>query len=82
MGDLPRASRGFRFLFVAIDTFTKWMEAMLVVNITQDTSVKFLQSILYRFGVLRWVLTDNGTQFKGTKFARCCADFGIHHQAS
>jgi transposase InsO family protein len=79
---LTRASGGFRFLFVAIDTFTKWMEAMSVVNITQDAAVKFLQSIIYRFGVSKWVLTDNETQFKGTKFLRCCTDFGIHHQAS
>jgi transposase InsO family protein len=45
-------------------------------------AVKFLQSIIYRFGVPKWVLTDNGTQFKGAKFTRCCTDFGIHHQAS
>jgi transposase InsO family protein len=82
MSILPRASRGFRFLFIAIDTFTKWMVAMSVVNITQDAAVKFLQSIIYRFGVTKWVLTDNGTQFKGAKFARCCTDFGISHQAS
>jgi hypothetical protein len=25
---------------------------------------------------------DNGIQFKGAKFLRCCADFGIHHQPS
>jgi transposase InsO family protein len=25
---------------------------------------------------------DNGTQFKGSKFLRCSADFGIHHQPS
>jgi hypothetical protein len=36
VGVLPRAPGGFRFLFVAIETFTKWMEAMLVVNITQE----------------------------------------------
>jgi hypothetical protein len=34
------------------------------------------------FGVPKWVLMDNGTQFKGTKFARCCANFGIHRQVS
>jgi transposase InsO family protein len=28
------------------------------------------------------VLTDNGTQFKGAKFLRCCADFEIYHQPS
>jgi hypothetical protein len=61
MGILPRAPVGFRFLFVAIDTFTKWMEVMLVVNITQDIAVKFLQSIIYKFSVPKWVLTYNGT---------------------
>jgi hypothetical protein len=32
VGILPRAPGGFRFLFVTIDTFTKWMEAMPVVK--------------------------------------------------
>jgi hypothetical protein len=67
---LPRAPGGFRFLFVVIDTFTKWMDAMLVINITHDVAVKFLQSIIFRFGIPKWVLIDNGTQFKGAKFAR------------
>jgi transposase InsO family protein len=79
---LPRALGGFRFLFVAINTFTKWMEAMLVVNITQDAVVKFLQSINYKFGVPKWVLTNNGSQLKGAKFTRCCTYFDINHQAS
>jgi hypothetical protein len=61
VGIIPRAPRGFRYLFIGVDTFTKWMEAMPAVNITQDTSVKFLQSIVYRFGVPRRVLIDNGT---------------------
>jgi hypothetical protein len=79
---LRRAQGGFRFLFIGIDTFTKWMEATLVVNITQEAAVKFLQSIIYMFGVPKIVLTDNETQFKGAKFLRCCADFEIHHQPS
>jgi hypothetical protein len=79
---LSRAPRGFRFLFVGIDTFTKWMEPTPVVNITQEAAVKFLKSIIYRFGVPKKVLTDNETQFKGAKFLRYCADFRIHHQPS
>jgi hypothetical protein len=31
---LPKAQGGYMLPFVAIDTFTKWMETMLVVNIT------------------------------------------------
>jgi transposase InsO family protein len=69
-------------LFIAIDMFTKWIEVMPVVNITQEAVVKFLQSIIYRFGVPQRVLIANETQFKGAKFVRCCADFVIHHQPS
>jgi transposase InsO family protein len=58
------------------------MQVMPVVNITQAAVVMFLQSIIYMFGIPRWVLTYNGTQFKGAKFIRCCVDFGIHHQPS
>jgi transposase InsO family protein len=82
VGILPRAPGGFRFIFVGVDTFTKWMEATLVVNITQEAAAKFLQNIIYRFGVPKRVLTDNGTQFKGAKFLKCCTDFGIDHQPS
>jgi transposase InsO family protein len=62
--------------------FTKWMDAMPVVNITQEAAVKFLQSIIYMFGIPIRVLTDNKTQFKGAKFVRCYVDFDIHHQPS
>jgi hypothetical protein len=51
MDILPRAPRGFTFLFIAIDMFTKWMEAMPVMNVTQEAAVKLLQSIIYRFDV-------------------------------
>jgi hypothetical protein len=52
---------GFRFLFIVIDTFTKWIEAMPVANITQEAAVKFRQSIIYKFDVPRRVLIDNET---------------------
>jgi hypothetical protein len=82
VGILPRAPGGFRYLFIGVDRFTKWMEVMPAVNITQDAAVKFLQSIIYRFDMPRRVLTDNRTQFNGAKFARCCIEFGIQHQPS
>jgi hypothetical protein len=53
MGALPRAPGRFIFMFIVVDTFTKWMEARPVENITQEVAVKFLQSIMYRFGVPR-----------------------------
>ena len=35
LGPFPRAVGGYRFLYVAIDKFTKWPEVTPVVNITK-----------------------------------------------
>jgi hypothetical protein len=64
VGILPRAPGSFKYLFIGINTFTKRMEVVPVVNITQEATIKFLQSIIYKFSVLKRVLADNGTQFK------------------
>jgi hypothetical protein len=63
---------------VAIDTFTIWIEAEPVINIMQGTTVKFLKKIIFRFGVPRWVLMDNDTQFKSKEFKPCCTDVTSH----
>jgi hypothetical protein len=68
LGPFPRAVGEYRYLYVAIDKFTKWPEATLVVNITKASATAFLRSIVCRFGVLNRVITDNGTQFTSQYF--------------
>jgi hypothetical protein len=46
LGPFPRTVGGYRYLFVAIDKFTKWLEATPMVNITQSAAVAFLKSIV------------------------------------
>jgi hypothetical protein len=72
LGPFPRAVGGYRYLFVAIDKFTKWPEATPVVNITQSAVVAFLKSIVCRFGVPSGIITDNGTQFTSRVFQEYC----------
>jgi transposase InsO family protein len=76
LGPFPRAVGGYRFLFVAIDKFTKWPGATPVVNITQGAAVSFLRSIVYRFGVPSGIITDNGTQFTSRLFQEYCEGIG------
>jgi hypothetical protein len=76
LGPLPWAVGGYRFLFVAIDKFTKWPEATPVVSITQGAAVAFIKSIVYRFGVPSRIITDNGTQFKSWLFQEYCEGIG------
>src|SRR3954469_8455941 len=52
IGKLPKSSNGSHiYLLVAVDKFTKWIEAMTVTNQKGKTAVKFFESIVYRFGV-------------------------------
>jgi transposase InsO family protein len=76
LGPFPRAIGGYRYLFFAIDKFTKWPEATPVVNITQGAAVAFLKSIVCRFGVLNRIITDNGTQFTSRIFQEYCEGIG------
>jgi transposase InsO family protein len=78
LGPFPRAVGGNRFLFVAIDKFTKWPEATPVVNITQGAAITFLKLIVCRFRVPSRIITDNGTQFTSRIFQEYCEDIGIH----
>ncbi|XP_070020338.1 uncharacterized protein [Nicotiana sylvestris] len=49
----PKASNGHRFTLVAIDYFTKWVEAITLKAVTKKVVVDFVHSnIICRFGVL------------------------------
>src|SRR6185437_7825902 len=77
-GAVPPGRRRYRFLYVAIDKFTKWPEVTPVVNITKKLAVAFLKSIVCRFGVPNRIIADNGTQFKSRLFQEYCEDIDIH----
>jgi hypothetical protein len=76
LGPFPRAVDGYCFLFIAIDKFTKWLEATPMVSITQGAAVAFLKLIVCRFGVPSYIITDNGTQFKSRLFQEYCEGIG------
>jgi transposase InsO family protein len=77
MGPFPHAVRGYRFLYVVIDKFTKWPEATPVVKINKQSTVKFIKSIICRFGVPNRIIIDNGSQFTSGAFQGFCEDLGI-----
>ena len=57
------------FLLVAINYFTKWVEAEPLIVITEDKIQTFVwKNIVYRFGILRTIISDNGYQIDSRKF--------------
>lgn len=68
LGPFPKASASRRFLLVAIDYFTKWVEIMPLVNIANSNVKTFLwENIVTRFGIPKILVADNGSQFKSRK---------------
>ena len=64
VGPFPKAPGNKRYLLVATDYFTKWVEAEPLANIRDVDVKKFLwRSIVTRFGVPHTLISDNGLQF-------------------
>jgi hypothetical protein len=61
---LPKTYNGNRYILVAIDHYFKWCEANTVVNHDAKTATRFLEDeIIFRFGVPKCVLTNNGYEW-------------------
>ena len=48
-------------LLVAVDKFTKWIEAKPIKKLNGPTAVTFITDITTRYGVPHSIITDNGT---------------------
>uniref|UniRef100_A0A2N9H645 Uncharacterized protein n=1 Tax=Fagus sylvatica TaxID=28930 RepID=A0A2N9H645_FAGSY len=78
VGPLPRAPGNKKFLIVATDYFTKWVEAEPLAHIRDTDAKRFLwKNVITRFGIPWAVISDNGTQFDGKVFKGFCSDLGI-----
>jgi len=79
-GPLLETKSGNKYILVAIDHYSKWCEAKAVADHGAKTAARFLEDdVICRYGVPKFVLTDNGGEW-ATKFDAMCKDYGIHHQ--
>jgi transposase InsO family protein len=62
---------------VAVDKFSKWIEARPIANVRSEEAVSFFTDIIYRFGIPNTIITDNDTQFTWKKFLNICDDNNI-----
>ena len=55
-------------MIIAVDKFTKWIEARLISVIKFEQAVLFFLDIVHHFRISNSIITDNGTQFTRKKF--------------
>jgi hypothetical protein len=77
LGPLPPAQGNLKYVVVAVEYFSKWIEAKPLAIITSVTVQKFFwQNIVCRFGVPKAITMDNGTQFDSEAFREFCEQIG------
>ncbi|WJZ81616.1 hypothetical protein VitviT2T_001450 [Vitis vinifera] len=61
----PKSSSGHEFILVAIDYFTKWVEAASYARLTSSGVASFIRShIICRYGVPHELISDRGVHFR------------------
>jgi transposase InsO family protein len=77
LGPLPPAQGNLKYVVVAVEYFSKWIEAKPLATITSVTVQNiFWQNIVCRFGVPKAITVDNGTQFDAKAFKEFCDQIG------
>ncbi|GJT35453.1 reverse transcriptase domain-containing protein, partial [Tanacetum coccineum] len=81
MGPFP-SSRGNKYILVAVDYLSKWVEAKALPTNDARVVVKFLKSLFARFGTPRAIISDRRTHFCNDKFAKVMSKYGVTHRLS
>ena len=75
----PKSSNGLEYIFVAIDYFTKWVEAASYARLTTKKVAKFIRShIICRYEVPHKLIYDRGMHFR-CKVDTLIQEHGIQH---
>ena len=80
---IPKASNGHRFIFVVIDYFTKWVEAVSYASVTKSVVARFIKrEIICRYGLPERIISDNGLNLNNDMVTEVCTRFKIKHHNS
>ena len=76
--DFTESNKGNKHILTIIDLLTGWPEVILIMNKSADTITKaFIRHYLPRHMCPRFILSDNGTEFKNQIFNKVTKDLGI-----
>nr|GEV23339.1 reverse transcriptase domain-containing protein [Tanacetum cinerariifolium] len=81
LGPFP-SSRGNKYILVAVEYLSKWVEAKALPTNDARVVKKFLKSLFARFGTPRSIISDRGTNFYNDQFAKVMLKYGVTHRLS
>nr|GFB33899.1 reverse transcriptase domain-containing protein [Tanacetum cinerariifolium] len=81
MGPFP-SLKGNKYILVAVDYLSKWVEAKELSTNDARVVVKFLKSLFSRFGTPKAIISDRGTYFCNDQFSRVMLKYEVTHRLS
>lgn len=78
MGPFPRSSKGFKYLMVVSDTFTKF-SLLFPLRAATSASVAhhLLEDVFMVYGVPKYLICDNGSEFTGAAVKRLAEEYRV-----
>nr|GEZ92095.1 reverse transcriptase domain-containing protein [Tanacetum cinerariifolium] len=81
MGPFP-SPKGNKYILVAVDYLSKWVEAKALPTNDARVVVKFLKSLFSQFGTPKAIISDRGTHFCNDQFSRVMEKYRVTHRLS
>ncbi|GJS84705.1 reverse transcriptase domain-containing protein [Tanacetum coccineum] len=81
MGPFP-SSRGNRYILVAVDYVSKWVEAKPLPTNDARVVVKFLKQLFSRFETPQAIISDRWAHFCNDQFSKVLQKYGVTHRLS
>ncbi|KAG7572472.1 Ribonuclease H-like superfamily [Arabidopsis suecica] len=83
MGPFNPASYGNKYILVAVDYVSKWVEAIASPTNDHKVVVKLFKSIIFpRFGIPKAVISDGGSHFINKVFESLLKKHGVKHKVA
>nr|GFB80960.1 reverse transcriptase domain-containing protein [Tanacetum cinerariifolium] len=73
---------GNKYILVAVDYLSKWVEARVLPTNDARVVVKFLKSLFSQFGTPKAIISDHGTHFCNDQFAKVMSKYRVTHRLS
>ena len=81
VGPFP-TSHGNKYILVAVDYVSKWVEAQALPSNDARVVVRFLKKLFSRFGAPRALISDRGTHFCNAQLEKVLSRYGVTHRVA
>ncbi|GBM19764.1 Transposon Tf2-8 polyprotein [Araneus ventricosus] len=82
VGKLPRSTDNKNFILTIIDHYSRYLEAYPLQNITSRTIINCLNKYFANFGLPKFLITDNVTNFISNEMVEFLDRLNIQHRKS